>query len=209
MTLKRTLNRLRMISFWLMPLWAATLTQSVAAAEPAPATSPAAQEAQLRLDAMLNAVTLPAAEAVNILRPSVDFAAISRSVMGKHGREASPEQKARFAEIFAISMVGLLKSATQSVGEFNVVVEKASISPKNNARAQVQASVALEGSPNLALIAAMANTDGVWMVRNLVFDGVNLGRTYRNQFEQLLLENDNSLDAAINAWADQVNTPTP
>ena len=41
-------------------------------------------------------------------------------------------------------------------------------------------------------------------VRNLILEGLNLGLTYRNQFDELMQANGNNVDKAIDAWAELV-----
>jgi phospholipid transport system substrate-binding protein len=44
--------------------------------------------------------------------------------------------------------------------------------------------------------------DGVWRVRNVIVDGVNLGLTYRNQFASAMQSGDarGDIDAVIDEW---------
>ena len=44
-----------------------------------------------------------------------------------------------------------------------------------------------------------------WKIKNVIVSGVNLGLTYRNQFKQSMLDNENNIDLVINAWGDNLN----
>lgn len=166
------------------------------------------QSMQASLDEILEAVQLPPAQAVQALADSVDFAYISRGVMGQHGKSASSEQLGAFKDAFALSIVELLNEATKSTGNFTVQVDQVKISSKNAQRGQVQATVKPAQGERIALVASVAESDNNWKVRNLIVDGVNLGLTYRNQFNQLMLEHDSDLDKVIQAWAASP-APTP
>ena len=38
------------------------------------------------------------------------------------------------------------------------------------------------------------------MIVNIIIDGINLGLTFRNQFQDAYIENDSNLDDAIESW---------
>ena len=65
----------------------------------------------------------------------------------------------------------------------------------------------MENGQVLQIVASMARGDNGWQVRNLIFDGVNLGLTYRNQFSQLMRETENDADLAIARWTELTNKP--
>ena len=44
-------------------------------------------------------------------------------------------------------------------------------------------------------------TDATWQVRNIIVDGINMGLTYRNQFDSMMITNNNDMDAVIANWA--------
>ena len=39
-----------------------------------------------------------------------------------------------------------------------------------------------------------------WLIQNIEFNGINLGIMFANQFSQVMSDNDNDLDKAIDAW---------
>jgi len=45
------------------------------------------------------------------------------------------------------------------------------------------------------------DSDGRWVVRNVSFGGVDLGRTFRNQFKRAVEEYDRDFDQVIANWA--------
>ena len=50
----------------------------------------------------------------------------------------------------------------------------------------------------------MVSMDGVWKLRNVVINGINVGKLFRDQFAQSMQNNRNDLDKVIDTWADTV-----
>jgi phospholipid transport system substrate-binding protein len=50
----------------------------------------------------------------------------------------------------------------------------------------------------------MVSQDGTWKMRNVVINGINIGKLFRDQFAQAMQENQNDLDKVINNWTDTV-----
>ena len=42
--------------------------------------------------------------------------------------------------------------------------------------------------------------DGIWKLRNLIVEDINLGGVYRAQFQSAVRDNDGNLDAVIDNW---------
>lgn len=168
---------------------------------------------QMRLSNMLTAIgdsSLSNDTIIEELRSNVDFPAITRGVMGKAHRKAmSTAQQARFQGEFEQSMVVLLRSALSGDEAYTVEAKQTRLSTKNPERAQTFAVVSTPDGQQIDLIASLAFVQGNWKVRNLIFEGINLGRTYRSQFDQLMQDNGGNPDAAIDAWAEQVGETTP
>ena len=49
-----------------------------------------------------------------------------------------------------------------------------------------------------------ANTSGAWKVRNIIVDGINLGLTYRNQFDGAMSRHGNDIEKVIGNWSEEV-----
>ncbi|MNU11057.1 Toluene tolerance, Ttg2 [compost metagenome] len=50
----------------------------------------------------------------------------------------------------------------------------------------------------------MVNVNGQWMLRNVIVNGINIGKLFRDQFADTMQKNGNDLDKTINGWADVV-----
>ncbi len=47
--------------------------------------------------------------------------------------------------------------------------------------------------------------DGQWKVVNVIVNGINLGLTFRNQFDQAMRDHNRDYDAVINGWSPQLD----
>jgi phospholipid transport system substrate-binding protein len=51
----------------------------------------------------------------------------------------------------------------------------------------------------------MVKVDGQWKLRNLVVNGINIGKLFRDQFTEAMRRNGQNLDKTIDDWADVVS----
>lgn len=116
-----------------------------------------------------------------IILPHFDFTRMARWVLGKHWREATDAQKARFIEEFRNLLVrtyatALLEYADQTV---NVL-------PLRGAPGATEVSVRTEvrqpGAPPIPIQYSMSAEDGAWKVYDVTIDGISLVASYRSTF---------------------------
>ncbi|MCY1441254.1 hopanoid biosynthesis associated membrane protein HpnM [compost metagenome] len=50
----------------------------------------------------------------------------------------------------------------------------------------------------------LTNLNGEWKVRNVIVNGINIGKLFRDQFADAMQRNGNDLDKTINGWAGEV-----
>ncbi|HEX5843627.1 MAG TPA: ABC transporter substrate-binding protein, partial [Pseudomonas sp.] len=50
----------------------------------------------------------------------------------------------------------------------------------------------------------MVSLDGTWKMRNVIINGINVGKLFRDQFAQSMQNNGNDLNKVIDTWADTV-----
>ena len=156
---------------------------------------------EANISAIIHASQADSSDAQSTLAQYIDFPSITRGVLGKHRDQLSGAQNTRFQAEFEKSMVTLLGVATQAAGAFTTHITQTKLSPKNSNRGQTYAEIKTDKGQVISLIASVAKSDERWLVRNLIFDGVNLGLTYRNQFDQLMQKHNGDAEAAINEWA--------
>ncbi|MEM7363220.1 MAG: ABC transporter substrate-binding protein [Pseudomonadota bacterium] len=136
-----------------------------------------------------------------VLQSTVDYGSITRGVLGKHRSKLSDDQISRFQNEFQQSMQSLLIEALADIGEFELKMGK--VKRRDNTRAQVFAEVRTERNETFDIASSVSSESGTWMVRNLIVNGVNLGLTYRNQFDQLM-QTTGDPEVAIDRWRDAV-----
>lgn len=134
------------------------------------------------------------------IEPLVDFKRISRNVMGKHYRSASPEQKIKFSKMFRDS---LLETYSKTLAEFEN--EEILILPEEEGqdklqRKKIHLKIITDTKIYPAFYDLYLNNQGKWKLINIVINGVNLGVAFRNQFYSMMEKKENDLDAVITNW---------
>lgn len=135
----------------------------------------------------------------------IDFESITRGVLRDHIDQISPAQKLAFQNQFERSITTLLGTALRSAKEFDVAIERVQKSSKNPKHARVLGVLTSPKNERFELLTTVALQDDQWQVRNLIVNGINLGVTYRNQFNELLERNAGDIDATIADWAAAVD----
>ncbi|MDH4561589.1 ABC transporter substrate-binding protein [Pseudomonas sp. BN411] len=139
----------------------------------------------------------------NILGPVVDADGISRSIMTvKYSRQASPEQMTRFQENFKRSLIQFYGNALLEYDNQEIRV----LPPKQEDPERTSISMEVKGSNGAIYPVSytMVNINGQWMLRNVIINGINIGKLFRDQFADTMQRNGNDLDKTINGWAEVV-----
>jgi phospholipid transport system substrate-binding protein len=132
--------------------------------------------------------------AYEYLLPHVDFMTLSRWVMGKHWRQASPEQRRAFAIEFREL---LLNNYLRSVTEYRKqTIEFAPLrDPENKTKVVVNGLVDQPGGPPVHVDFRMHRTSEEWKIYDIVVEGVSLAMTNRSMFSEEI--RDKGLDGVI------------
>lgn len=136
-----------------------------------------------------------------ILTPVVDMRRFSAGVMAKYYRKASKEQRRRFLAVFQNSMIrtyakGLLAFSNE---EIRVLEPKAaSRDPKRDSVAMEVISV--DGTVYPILYSMRKGKDKQWRITNVTVNGINLGLTFRNQFDSAMQAHNRDVDYVIDNW---------
>ncbi|MCD1585353.1 MULTISPECIES: MlaC/ttg2D family ABC transporter substrate-binding protein [Halomonadaceae] len=138
------------------------------------------------------------------LEQVADFRYIGASVMGNYFRNASPEQRRRFVDVFRQT---LIDTYTRGLVTFDYD-ELRVLNAQQAQRYDDQASVAMEVVANNGKVYPVSYSlrlsDGEWRVVNVIVNGINLGLTFRNQFDQAMRDNNRDYDAVIDGWSPEV-----
>lgn len=138
-----------------------------------------------------------------ILGPVVDADGISRSIMTvKYSRNATPEQMARFEENFKRSLMQFYGNALLEYDNQDIRVLPSK--PVEGDRASVGMEVRDSKGTIYPVSYTMVKKDGRWMLRNVIINGINIGKLFRDQFADAMQRNGNDLDKTIDGWADVV-----
>lgn len=138
-----------------------------------------------------------------ILGPVVDSDGISRSIMTvKYSRKATPEQMKRFEESFKRSLMQFYGNALLEYDNQGIRVL-----PAKNEEGD-RATVGMEVKDNKGAVYPVSYTmvqkEGEWMLRNVIINGINIGKLFRDQFADSMQRNGNDLDKTIDGWAGEV-----
>jgi len=139
-----------------------------------------------------------------ILGPVVDSEGIAKGVMTvKYTRKATPEQIKRFEQEFKRSLMQFYGNALLEYDNQDIRVL-----PVANAQDAQRSTVNMEirdaRGTVYPLSYTMVRLDEQWKLRNMVINGINVGKLFRDQFAQSMQSNRNDLDKTIAGWAELV-----
>lgn len=136
-----------------------------------------------------------------LLGQVIDFNWIAYRVMGSYGKQATAEQRERFASAFRCELIETYGRGLVAYGDQSIVV----LPPKGDINGKRKVTVAQEirGDDGVfPLFYSMGmNKNGQWMVTNVVINGINLGKTFRNQFLQRAQKYNGDIDQVIASWS--------
>lgn len=136
-----------------------------------------------------------------VLSPVVAFDYIAKGVMGRYAKQASPEQKKRFSEVFQMNLISTYAKGMAVYGDQEVVVEP----PKGEIGARrkvsvIQKVIGEDGENVVAYTMGKSKQTGEWKLLNVTINGINLGNTFRSQFAQAMKKK-GDLDQVIDGWS--------
>ena len=135
-----------------------------------------------------------------LLSAHVDFGFIARNVMGSYGRSASPEQRDQFVEIFRNGLVETYGRGLISYNDQKIVLLDATPVAEGQRRVTVKQEIRSSDNVYPLEYSLARKKSGEWMVVNVVINGINLGKTFRNQFVQSAQRSAGDIDQVIGGW---------
>ncbi len=140
-----------------------------------------------------------------ILGPVVDLEGLSKGVMTvRYSRAASPEQMKRFEDSFKISLMRFYGNALLEYDNQEIRILPAG-GKQEPGREAVNMEVKDSKGTVYPLSYTMVDIDGTWRMRNVIINGINIGKLFRDQFAQSMKDNGNNLDKVIDTWAETVS----
>ena len=138
-----------------------------------------------------------------IVGPVVDAEGISRSIMTvKYSRKATPAQMQTFQENFKKGLFQFYGNALLEYNNQGITVDPA----KDESGDRTSVGMTVKGSNGAVYPVqyTLEKINGEWKLRNVIINGINIGKLFRDQFADAMQRNGNDLDKTINGWAGEV-----
>ena len=137
-----------------------------------------------------------------IFEPMIDFRRVSASVMGKkYYLIATKEERSKFELVFKDSLLDTYAETLAQWGDSTITTEFPEKIPKNENLKNIEVKQTLDtGSSKYPISYKLRLTKEKWKIVNIIINGVNLGLTFRNQFQALAISNDENIGLTIENW---------
>lgn len=138
-----------------------------------------------------------------VLGPVVDVRGISRSIMTvKYSRQASEAQMLRFEDNFKRSLMQFYGNALLEYDNQGIRILPGRQTEPD--RASVGMEVIGQNGVVYPLSYTMVKQGDTWLLRNVIINGINVGKLFRDQFAEAMQRNGNDLDKTIDGWVQVV-----
>ena len=139
----------------------------------------------------------------DIFEPMIDFRRVAASVMGKkYYLLASKEERTEFVVIFKESLLDTYAETLAQWGDSTITTEfpdnKTNIYEKNVEVKQIL-DTGSSKYPISYKLRKNKNEKG-WKIVNIIINGVNLGLTFRNQFQALADTHNENINLTLRYW---------
>ena len=136
-----------------------------------------------------------------IFEPMIDFRRVAASVMGKkYYLMASKDERAEFVSIFKDSLLDTYAETLAQWGDSLISTEF----PKSNLNIEIKSVEVRQtldtGSSKYPISYKLRRSDDGWKIVNIIINGVNLGLTFRNQFQALAVSHEENIETTLKNW---------
>ena len=137
----------------------------------------------------------------DIFEPMIDFRRVAASVMGKkYYLLASQGERSEFVLIFKDSLLDTYAETLAQWGD-STITTKFPYSKSNIYEKNVEVKQVLNtGSSKYPISYKLRRNEEGWKIVNIIINGVNLGLTFRNQFQALAVTHDENIDLTLQNW---------
>lgn len=136
--------------------------------------------------------------------PFVDFETIAYRVMGRNVYDmATGDQRMAFVAAFKDSLLETYAKGISTYDNQTITISPyEGITTKNGvARARVGLEIQPKGGNPFPIVYTMVrDEERGWLLENMHLDGINVGSTFRSQFQQSLKKYNNDIDLVIQNW---------
>ena len=141
-----------------------------------------------------------------IFEPMIDFRRVAASVMGKkYYLLATKEERAEFVLIFRDSLLDTYAETLAQWGDSTITTEL----PKNKEELSknVEVKQTLDtGTSKYPISYKLRKSKDGWKIVNFIINGVNLGLTFRNQFQALAVSHNENISDTLRNWVSDAGT---
>ena len=141
-----------------------------------------------------------------IFEPMIDFRRVAASVMGKkYYLLATKEERAEFVLIFRDSLLDTYAETLAQWGDSTITTEF----PKNEEELSknVEVKQTLDtGTSKYPISYKLRKSKDGWKIVNIIINGVNLGLTFRNQFQALAVSHNENISDTLRNWVSDAGT---
>ena len=137
----------------------------------------------------------------DIFEPMIDFRRVAASVMGKkYYLLSTKEQRAEFVEIFKDSLLDTYAETLAQWGDSTISTKfENDYSYKEIKTVEVRQTLDT-GSSKYPISYKLRKDKEGWKIINIIINGVNLGLTFRNQFQALAISNNEDVESTLANW---------
>ncbi len=135
-----------------------------------------------------------------IFDPMIDFRRVAASVMGKKYYQASStKQRKDFVAIFRNSLLDTYSETLAQWGDqsINTLPGEGDWLGLNSIEVKQMLDT---GSSKYPISYKLRKSNDQWMIVNIIVNGVNLGLTFRNQFQALANNHDGNIEVILMNW---------
>ena len=134
----------------------------------------------------------------------VDFKRISRNVMGKYAKDASPKQLEDFSAVFENSLLDTYASTLIEFKDEKINVLPPTDPSKLQTKTKVNIEILTSSNTYPGRYSMYLDKDNDWKIINIEINGMNLGKIFRNQFYSLMEKNKEDISLVIEKWVTSV-----
>lgn len=133
-----------------------------------------------------------------------DFRYIGASVMGRYFQNATPQQRSRFADTFRQTLIDTYTRGLVTFDYRELRVLDTQRPQRHEDQASVDMEVVATNGQVYPVSYSLRLSGNEWRVVNVIVNGINLGLTFRNQFDQAMRDQGRDYDAVIDNWAPEL-----
>ena len=141
-----------------------------------------------------------------IFEPMIDFRRVAASVMGKkYYLLATKDERAEFVLIFRDSLLDTYAETLAQWGDSTIITQF----PKNKEELSknVEVKQTLDtGTSKYPISYKLRKSKDGWKIVNIIINGVNLGLTFRNQFQALAVSHNENISDTLRNWVSDAGT---